>query len=720
MDINNILPEHYSRLRSNPGYGPADAMADLDDIEIVNSPRTKFIEYESEEIDNYEVIVHLPEDWEVVHNYIIDSGITCINTMPYSLRRSIYRMNAEQVNTVKSHPKVKEIILEPGKYPKPQSPMTDRYKKNVSFNKPNLSQGLDHSTAAWATQAAYTNGIRSNWSHIFVNSPSSEPWRSSSLPAGKTNHQTDIPYSVSGKNVDAVIIDSGTAANHPEFKREDGTYRAKDLILDGPYYIDPDYFDNNNKTFTKIIDGVNHGTTAEEQAAREWWTDSSMRSVAYQSLGTVSSLNSLYGFFHSQTKTDGGFFTGAPITSGHGTACSSQVGGKTFGLAFECNLWSIRISFGDGYIDASTATDICTIFHNAKKIKQPGDPDPTITNNSYGLNWATLNIQDFPCEHRYREEILFYLGTGDTRVIPSDSGACLNNALFTVKHTSQYGSGSILTGYGGQGGYAPTWAGDDTNSSVEDAIAAGVIVVASAGNDNQKKAHKDDPDFNNWFRFAEEFGDDYTDWICRVTGVQKGFSGYNNDSPELGAIRVGALDCAVEPPNSNQATTAYSVRKVCYSACGPMIDIWAPAEYTMAAGYSGGYESFMRDDDNTFYDTWFNGTSSAGPNTVSVICLYLEVNRKANQQDVKDWLKSHGSKDIGLSDPYPNYTDVGYWTTSYDASVDDTVADYHVTNVRGNSSLRHAPKRVLYNPYANNTIPNTSGTSLKGISFKQS
>ena len=59
---------------------------------------------------------------------------------------------------------------------------------------------------------------------------------------------------------------------------------------------------------------------------------------------------------------------------------------------------------------------------------------------------------------------------------------------------------------------------------------------------------------------------------------------------------------------------------------------------------------------------WFNGTSAAGPNACSLICLYLESNRSATQQDVKRWLETEGSVEAALSDPYPNVNDTGYWT----------------------------------------------------------
>ena len=54
------------------------------------------------------------------------------------------------------------------------------------------------------------------------------------------------------------------------------------------------------------------------------------------------------------------------------------------------------------------------------------------------------------------------------------------------------------------------------------------------------------------------------------------------------------------------------MRKVCYSANGPGIDIWAPGEMTMTAGVNGvSYEDYAKIMMIRFYDMWFNGTSAA-------------------------------------------------------------------------------------------------------------
>ena len=179
------------------------------------------------------------------------------------------------------------------------------------------------------------------------------------------------------------------------------------------------------------------------------------------------------------------------------------------------------------------------------------------------------------------------------------------------------------------------------------------------------------------------------------------------------------MDCCVEPADSKQGAPAYAIRKVCYSANGPMVDIFAPGEMTMSAGYSTS-ENYARDDDSNFYDQWFNGTSAACPNAASLICLYLETNRKANQADVRKWLFRHGSVDGVMSDPYPGYDDTGYWSQDYNSTYDLASEINDSYNIRGNGNLRGAPNRVISNPYAGGAIPKITGVNISGISFKQS
>lgn len=669
---------------------------------------TPIIEYIPQEIDEYLVIVNDENDWEEVHNYIINENeidgipnrkIECLNVKDYSLRSSLYEMSIEEAEILKKYSKIEDVVLNPEKYPQPCSNHAVRYKKNVAFNKPALVAALD------SESINHTNGIRSNWSHLFVNNPSSLPYRGVGI-ATTTIVNSDIDYSLTGKNVDAVIIDSGIGALHPEFIGNDGKTRVKDVVLDGPYKIDPDYFISNGLTYTKIIDGVDIGVGIATTAASEWWSTSSKRSSSFQSLGTVN-INSLYTLEHAHSKTVNP--NNNQMIDGHGTSCASQIGGKSFGLAFDCNIWNIRISLGGagGLLSASTALDVCTIFHNAKKISQNGDPDPTIINNSYGFTASTGNTNGTNYIHGYRGSNLVYTGNGSNFNVQANSGACRNTKTFT----SNANGSSSLSGYSGSGQYSPTTSGAADNSSAQNAIFSGCIVVTSAGNTNQKLSDSSDIDFNNWFNTTSTY-------INRVCGVQQGFSGEHLKNK--GSIRVGAIDCSVEPSDSKQGSPSFSIRKVCYSANGPMIDIWAPGEMTMAAGYYETYEDYPRDDDSSFYDTWFNGTSAASPNACSVIALYLESNRRANQNDVRAWLQTTGSIPINLSNPYPDPNQTGYWSLTYNATFDLSSKINDSYNVRGNGNLRGATNRVISNPYSNKVTPSINNVQISGISFTQS
>ena len=142
-----------------------------------------------------------------------------------------------------------------------------------------------------------------------------------------------------------------------------------------------------------------------------------------------------------------------------------------------------------------------------------------------------------------------------------------------------------------------------------------------------------------------------------------------------------------------------------YSNNGPGIDVWSPADETLAAGTNGvaGYTNYPRYDLSNYYDTLFNGTSAAAPVTTGLIALYLQANPKATSRDVKTWLKNNASK----------------LTTLYqDATTDDTTTAYWT----GLYNMRGAERRILYNPYANDAQPSVNQITFSGngISFTQS
>ena len=447
------------------------------------------INYTPDTIDEYIVIVNLPEDWEVVHNYIINENeidgipnrkVNCSNLQEFSLRTAIYEMSVAEADILRTHEKVESVELSPDKYPQPGSTDAARFGNNVAFPKPLLPGGVGDFTPS------YTNNVRSNWSMLFVSDPGSEPYQGVGISTVNTVDR-DINYTVTGNNIDAVIIDSGVSVLHPEFIASDGSYRVFDVILDGPYKADPAAFSGYTTTVT--IDGVNIGTRAQEARARQWWSDTTIRSSAFQSLGTLT-IPATYTRIHAHSKNGTN-----NILDAHGTSCAAQIGGKSFGLAFECNLWNIRIALtGDGgIIGANTALNACAIFHNAKKAAS-SDPDPTLVNNSYGSSSSTDNDLSQVYYHTYRGSNITYTGNDNNQNPPTNSGPCRHHKSFTANASSV----SIQYSFGA-GTYLNPSSGFNivTNPAAENAISAGCIVVASAGNDNQKLSDKNDTDFNN-------------------------------------------------------------------------------------------------------------------------------------------------------------------------------------------------------------------------------
>ena len=126
----------------------------------------------------------------------------------------------------------------------------------------------------------------------------------------------------------------------------------------------------------------------------------------------------------------------------------------------------------------------------------------------------------------------------------------------------------------------------------------------------------------------------------------------------------------------------YRERQASYSNNGPGIDLWAPADETIGATANGLNQNYQRQDDTRFYDRSFNGTSAAAPVAAGLIALYMESFPTSTSRDVKNWLNSHATQEVGTDlyqDQYSDDTTTTYWTGSY--------------------NLRGASTRIAYNPY---------------------
>ena len=633
----------------------------------------------------YTLSVTSPEYWNEIHNALIvdsnqdgipDRQVTCTDSKNHSPTRGTYELTEDEAAEIGAHPHVKWIELSPTDnpevYPDP-SPATKRFRGNVK-----IYRDLG-SNAPPATNPTSAEDRRTNWAVKRVGiATNGDSWPGVTGNPAVIND--DVSYSLTGKNVDIVIHDSGVLQYHPEFM-VNGQSRVNDIVLDGPYYIDPDYFISNNYTYTKP-DGRTGITTA---SAKGWWQNSSIRSAAFQSEGTVSIPTSYDAVHAVGDNLDGS----NGMISGHGTACAGLAAGNYMGLAFEANIWNmpgISDAVGMG-IEANY--DLMKIWHRNKPINTTtGRKNPTVVNGSWGYQ-AGFESGD-SVNYKFRGSTGSFTGNAAT----TDQVTAMKNGL-----NSQILSNNVLI--------ECSWSTSSRSSSVDTAademMAEGVIYVAASGNNNQRlgigindpdRLNYMDDDFYGTTDPRSEFPTgtvpcNHRDWM-NPQGI--GFDSAIDFHP---VICVGAMDEYIE--------LNYSERKASYSNNGPGIDVWAPADETLAPGTNGvtSYENYVRYDDNRFYDCEFSGTSAAAPVVTGLIALYLETNPTATSGQVKDWLKNRGSR---LTDDYlDQYTDdtqTTYWTGSY--------------NMRG------AEKRILHDETANDIVPKIIGVNISGISFNQS
>lgn len=643
----------------------------------------------------YTLSVTSSEYWSEIHDALIvdsnqdgipDRQVTCADSKNHSPTRGTYELTPEEAAEIATHPHVEWIELSPSDnseaYPKPE-PTAKRFKKNVR-----VYRDLGAANDPPATSPTSEELDRTNYAVVRVGlATNGDGWPNVSGTIAPIT--TDVDYSLTGKNVDVIIQDGGILQYHPEFMKADGTSRVKDVILDGPLYIDPDSSYLQSNIYTRA-DGR---TGIDTSAAHNWWENNTTtyRSSQFASggandFGTISipasyTMPNALGDSLDGTNTLGSF---------HGTACAGLAVGKNFSVAFEADIWNISI-FGNADISNELSFDAMKIFHQYKKINsETGRQNPTVVNASWGY-FAGFDA-DTVVQYSFKE----------------------TSGNFTGYSLSSTGVQAMAYGLNEGKSYDRQFSTSSRSDSVDTAgtemLESGVIFVTSAGNNNQRIGiGSDDPHLNDYLTtknsgetrpgFPQGAGDTcpsgHRRWIS-PSGL-----GYVSEGEYYHTIVVGCLD----EHTGVSGGPAYAERKASYSNNGPGVDVFAPGDETLSAGTNGinGATDYQRFDNSDFYDLKFNGTSAASPVVASVVALYMESNPSATSYDVHEWIKNHGSKlfdSSQLIDEHPDDTDDDYW--------------------RKDRNLRGADPRIIHDPFANDTQPKFSGVSVSGISFKQS
>jgi hypothetical protein len=605
--------------------------------------------------------------------------VECVDLKEHSPTRAVYLLDDAEAEQLSQHSDIKFIHLDQSKYPDLFPPKPDELHTGNRYTTPvknyrDLTVGYPNpTTTADINRAGY---------QILRGTSYANSWTTAASVVNSV-----VPnVTGTGIDIDVIVGDEGCWFGHVEFANNTGngpvdykwanagnplsstgTCDVLDLVLDGPYYIDPAWF--NASPSTRLMTRWDGTRVPTETAARDWWGNASLRSSAFAGAGTVSIPS-----YYTRANCNGSD-TALSSEGQHGTACAGQTYGRTFGWAYNANKWFIDAYGSYGLWPVDNYFDVMKIFHQTKPVNPTyGNKNPTISSNSWGFR-ANQGTSGY-----------YYFRQGTT----GTGGVSYSSKPAFMQYLGSTGDGGRFKGE--MLDNSLTVAGDEL-------IAAGVIFVAAAGNSNQQQVSPDHPNFNNYWASSsgtplasathDEFGS-----TCYNTTSRRGFPQHlgkftTGTTIVYPAINIGALDDSYIGPGSLE-------RKVDYSDMGNEIDIFAPGDGTLTSSWQAYGIQYPRQDQRgggalTSYDTRFSGTSSACPTAAGMIATALQYNRTWTWQDVRTWLHSLTAQST---------------STFYVGTEPTTATDGNWSDLNG---LMGAVPRVLYN---NIVAPTTSTTTL--------
>ena len=290
----------------------------------------------------------------------------------------------------------------------------------------------------------------------------------------------------------------------------------------------------------------------------------------------------------------------------HGQHVGGTVAGQYYGWAREANIYSLASSggFASGQtISAWLDFDYLRAFHLHKAVNPvTGRRNPTITNHSYGgAFWFSPDNGEIDFS---KLNSVSYRGTTYNSGNPGPSG---------------WTQAGVITDFGlrfGLTDYPKYHAG--ISADVQDAIDDGVVIIASAGNDNLLIADPSSSDWNNSITFEYDTGDIRTEYYNR---------GHWPNTPDNDAISIGAL--------SNDHTYERSG----FSNIGPGVDVFAPGEWILSAYSNEGLNDTKYGAGN--YYSAGSGTSMAAPQATGVAATLATAKPRFTNSDLRGYFQRH-------------------------------------------------------------------------------
>ena len=660
----------------------------------------------------YSIKCYTKEDWVFIHeelekdgsleDNIPDPSIVCPDKKEHSDTRATYMLTDAEAEDLRKHEKVQWVCIDYDAYPGNYSPdpkdiiagvrKFGRFDKTVSNYRAWNTAPSRPPTSQAGIGASDKN--RTGY-QILRHTQKENPWDATSTGVTGNDHliiETEPKQLGDGTGVDAIVSDDGFWIAHPEFvttaddpvgwstgnaltwsgiSTTPGTCGVLDVVLDGPYYIDPDWF--NADPGNRLIQRWDGTTVPVESVARAWWSDSSQRSVGFSTIGTTSGISGSY----TRDNCNGTNTSKPQNNSDHGTQCAGQVFGKNYGSAYNCNKWVINGIGGSNAGINGSQFDVQKLFHlykpnwdrhSAITGKQNDDKNPTTSSNSWGYRSSTIHSTG--AYYWYR---------------PS----AIDGSVTGTSYTTEPAFFDLLGAYGDSGRCKGEMIDSSVTAAGDELAEAGVIFIAAAGNSNQTQTSPGDLDFNNYWSTSSqgdsvslqsathfEFGLQCYNTINRRGWPQslgKTTSGISTAGTEYACINIGALDDQYVSNGLGGNSTDYKEKKVSYSDMGTGIDCYGAADDTLTADGRDSNLTYPHPEDYTGlglvpYDVDFSGTSSACPTCAGWITTKLQYNRGWTWRDVKSWLKNN----CGAQDPDRFYygDDITTFTAEENAWID--------------------------------------------------
>lgn len=536
-----------------------------------------------EEQNFYTICCYTEKSWCNIHHELTHDGcddecipersVECCDEKEHSPTRGVYKLTENEVENLKNHPDIKSINVDYSRYKEQFKPAAKEvYATDYRYTNPSKQY---RNFIDQLPETPDSTDINRGGYQLLRCVQRTDPW----VGIGSTAIISDrVEYTLDGTDVDVVIGDDGCWFGHPEFQNNtgngptnyvggnvlpgNGTCDILDLVLDSPYYIDPEWFDASPGT--RLMTRWDGTIVPVESVARAWWTNSSQRSLAFSGIGTV-----LVDDWYTRSQNNGDNDTVSKVGD-HGTACAGATYGRTQGWAFNANKWFVNI-LDAGFLDIEPYFDMLKLFHLHKPINSKyGNRNPTVSSNSWGYRSSSHRPPANGTTYYY------YYNTGE-----SNAGIAYTSTTLPgfMKWLGYYGDGYRMSGE-----HLP----NSMITAGEEMLDSGVIFVASAGNSNQKQVNSGHRDYNNYWATSNgqplgisthsEFG-----LVAYNTVNRRGWPGHVGVTSDgsYPIIYVGALD--------DDYGSDGKERKVDYSNMGSAVDIYAPADGILTA--NRGYPS---------------------------------------------------------------------------------------------------------------------------------